>query len=72
MNMTGVTNTQGANPPDDDDNIENPRIVSEDDNMRDEDDIDSETMRQMQEMYGDQLNNDSAEEISETEETLNM
>ena len=59
---------------DSDDNIENPTIVEEGGNGRnidydDEDEIDSQTLREMREMYGDQLG-DSGEEISETEETL--
>jgi len=38
-----------------------------------EDDIDSETMREMREMYGDQLDAGiSGEDISETEETLHL
>ena len=39
------------------------------DDYDDEDEIDSATLREMREMYGDQLG-DSGEEISETEETL--
>ena len=67
----GTTSSKtGPQEPDSDDNIENPRIETEGQaDYDDEDEIDSATMREMREMYGDQLG-DSGEEISETEETL--